>query len=93
MEDLDRLQTAHPKDLVVVAISDEELRIVERHLASTRWRFTSGFVTDVGRAPEVVRAMQTMRPLSLVIDRGGTIRDWLGPATYAEFDAVARRHL
>lgn len=92
MKHLDRLQAAYPKELVVLALSDEEAAKIEGHLADKRWSFTCGRVEEVAKAPEVIRSMEKLRPVTLVVDRSGVIRDWLTAASYEDFEAAVRKY-
>ena len=88
MPELDRLQAAHPDDLAVVALSDEDPPTVERYAQANGVGFTLGRAADPEGLTGPYAGFFGVRPTTLVIDREGVIRATLvGQQTLESLEA------
>lgn len=86
---LDRLQTAYrDQGLVVVTVSDEDRAVLEKFAAQQPLTTLNAYTSELGwfDVPG--------RPLSVVVDRQGTVRKCIiGSRDYAEFERAVVPHL
>ena len=90
MPELDRLQRAHSTtDLVVLTISDETRDTLLEYGEGNRYSMRSGYVEEF---PWV--DMGSERPLTFLIDRSGTVRDYFtGPWDFDFFSNEIEKYL